>query len=129
MSTDQNILVKLNNAGLQLNNKWLVKGVSLKVEKGKIVIYKRSNESIIETIDVRSSQVSGANTNQITITPRAKLAPFTEYYLKIDSLAFDDLSGNSFAGLEDRKQISFYTGATESISDLDSCLTSFPNFF
>ena len=37
MSTDQNILVKLNNAGLQLNNKWLVKGVSLQVEKGEIV--------------------------------------------------------------------------------------------
>ena len=37
MSTDQNILVKLNDAGLQLNNKWLVKGVSLQVEKGKIV--------------------------------------------------------------------------------------------
>ena len=37
MSTDQNILVKLNDAGLQLNNKWLVKGVSLQVEKGEIV--------------------------------------------------------------------------------------------
>ena len=37
MSTDQNILVKLNDAGLQLNNRWLVKGVSLQVEKGKIV--------------------------------------------------------------------------------------------
>ena len=37
MSTDQNILVKLNDAGLQLNNKWLVKGVSLQVKKGKIV--------------------------------------------------------------------------------------------
>ena len=37
MSTDQNILVKLNDAGLKLNNKWLVKGVSLQVEKGKIV--------------------------------------------------------------------------------------------
>ena len=37
MSIDQNILVKLNDAGLQLNNKWLVKGVSLQVEKGKIV--------------------------------------------------------------------------------------------
>ena len=37
MSADQNILVKLNDAGLQLNNKWLVKGVSLQVEKSKIV--------------------------------------------------------------------------------------------
>ena len=37
MGSDQNILVKLNKAGFNLNNKWLVKGVSLQVEKGKIV--------------------------------------------------------------------------------------------
>ena len=37
MSSNNNILVKLNNAGYQYNNKWLVKGVSLSVEKGKIV--------------------------------------------------------------------------------------------
>ena len=37
MSSNQNILVKLNRAGFSLNNKWLVKGVSLQVEKGKIV--------------------------------------------------------------------------------------------
>jgi zinc transport system ATP-binding protein len=37
MSSNNNILVKLNKAGYQYNNKWLVKGVSLSVEKGKIV--------------------------------------------------------------------------------------------
>ena len=37
MSPNNNILVKLNNAGYQYNDKWLVKGVSLSVEKGKIV--------------------------------------------------------------------------------------------
>ena len=37
MGSDQNILVKLNKAGFSLNNKWLVQGVSLQVEKGKIV--------------------------------------------------------------------------------------------
>ena len=37
MSSNNNILVKLNNAGYQHNDKWLVKGVSLNVEKGKIV--------------------------------------------------------------------------------------------
>ena len=37
MSTENNILVKLNCVGLKQNEKWLVKGVSLKVEKGKIV--------------------------------------------------------------------------------------------
>ena len=37
MSDNQNTLVKLNEAGFRVNNKWLVKGVSLQVEKGKIV--------------------------------------------------------------------------------------------
>ena len=37
MSSNINILVKLNNTGLCINDKWLVKGVSLQVEKGKIV--------------------------------------------------------------------------------------------
>ncbi len=37
MSSENNILVKLNNAGSKQNQKWLVKGVSLQVEKGKIV--------------------------------------------------------------------------------------------
>ncbi len=37
MSLEKNILVKLNNVGIQQNEKWLVKGVSLEVEKGKIV--------------------------------------------------------------------------------------------
>ena len=37
MSAEKNILVKLNNVGIQQNEKWLVKGVSLEVEKGKIV--------------------------------------------------------------------------------------------
>ena len=37
MSKQNNILVKLNEVGIKQNDKWLVKGVSLVVEKGKIV--------------------------------------------------------------------------------------------
>ena len=37
MNSDQNILVKLKDASFKINDKWLVKGVSLQVEKGKIV--------------------------------------------------------------------------------------------
>ena len=37
MNANQNILDKLKNAGYKINDKWLVKGVSLQVEKGKIV--------------------------------------------------------------------------------------------
>ncbi len=37
MSANQNILVKLKDAGFKINDRWLVQGVSLQVEKGKIV--------------------------------------------------------------------------------------------
>ena len=98
------------------------------VERGSIAIYKRSNDSLVETIDIRSSQVLGTNTNQITIIPRVNLAPYTEYYLKIDNLAFDDLAGNSFSGVEGRKSISFYTSATGFNSVLDSNNEIFSTF-
>ena len=37
MNIENNILVKLNEVGFQQNKKWLVKGVTLQVERGKIV--------------------------------------------------------------------------------------------
>ena len=37
MDIKKNILVRLDNAGYSQNNKWLVRGVSLQVVKGKIV--------------------------------------------------------------------------------------------
>ena len=37
MSANQNILVELKDVGFKINDKWLVQGVSLQVEKGKIV--------------------------------------------------------------------------------------------
>ena len=37
MKLNKNILVKLKQAGFRINEKWLVKGVSLQIEKGKIV--------------------------------------------------------------------------------------------
>ena len=37
MNSNQNILVKLKQASFRINNKWLVKGVSLQIEKGRIV--------------------------------------------------------------------------------------------
>ena len=80
------------------------------VETGNIVIYKTSDNSVVETIDVTSNQVTGSGTSQITINPTDDLEPLTEYYLKIDATAFDDPSGNSYAGISDTTSLSFTTG-------------------
>ena len=45
MSSENSTLVKLNNAGFKQNDKWLVEGVSLTVEKGKIVTLIGTNGS------------------------------------------------------------------------------------
>ena len=57
------------------------------VESGNIVIYKSSDDSVVETIDVTSNQVTGSGTSQITIDPSVTLDSSTEYYVKIDATA------------------------------------------
>jgi len=37
VESSDNLLVKMENAGVYVNNKWLVKDVSLEIEKGKII--------------------------------------------------------------------------------------------
>ena len=37
MESSDNLLVKMEKAGVFINNKWLVKDVSLEIEKGKII--------------------------------------------------------------------------------------------
>ena len=37
MSLDKNTLVRLKDAGIKQEEKWLVKGVSLEVNRGKII--------------------------------------------------------------------------------------------
>ena len=56
---------------------------------GNIVIYKTSDNSVVETIDV-TNLGDRICTSQITINPTDNLDSLTEYYLKIDATAFDD---------------------------------------
>ena len=77
------------------------------VETGNIVIYKSSDDSVVETIDVTSGQVTGTGSTQITINPSSDLAEQTEYYVQIAATAFDDSSSNSYAGISDKTTLSF----------------------
>ena len=78
------------------------------VESGNITIKKTSDDSTVETIDVTGGQVSGTGSSTITINP----TDFTfgvEYYVLIDSTAFDDSSDNSYAGISSTTALSFST--------------------
>ena len=58
------------------------------VESGNIEIYKTSDNSLVETIDVTSSQVTGTGTTAITINPSSDFEYNVEYYVLIDTTAF-----------------------------------------
>ncbi|MCP5100187.1 MAG: DUF5011 domain-containing protein, partial [Chloroflexi bacterium] len=75
---------------------------------GNITIKKSSDNSVVETIDVTSGQVtvSGAT---VTINPSSDFASLTGYYVQIDATAFDDTPGNSYAGISDTTTWNFTT--------------------
>jgi surface protein len=77
------------------------------VESGNITIKKTSDDSTIATIDVTSGLVTGTGTNTITVNPSSDLLDSTEYYVLIDATAFDDPSGNSYAGITSTTALSF----------------------
>jgi methionine-rich copper-binding protein CopC len=79
------------------------------VGTGSIVIKKTSDDSTVETIDVTGGKVTGGGTNTITINPVTTLAGETGYYMLIDATAFDDATGNSYAGISDKTVWNFTT--------------------
>jgi hypothetical protein len=78
-------------------------------ETGNITIYNASDDSIVETIDVTSAQVTGSGTTAITINPASNLVSETGYYIFVDSTAFDDADSKSYAGISASSTWSFTT--------------------
>ena len=76
-------------------------------ESGNISIYKSTDGSLVEEIDVTGGQVSGSGSAQITVNPTSDLESGVEYYILIDSTAFDDSLSNSYAGISNAGDLSF----------------------
>ncbi|MBU8893764.1 MAG: Ig-like domain-containing protein [Bacteroidales bacterium] len=67
---------------------------------GNIYLYE-TGVGIVETYNVLS-QITGSGTSTITVDPTSSLSGSTDYHIQIDPTAFDDLAGNSFAGISDQ---------------------------
>jgi uncharacterized protein YhjY with autotransporter beta-barrel domain len=89
------------------------------VESGNIVIKKSLDDSIVETIDVTGSKVTGTGTTTITINPASVLTGLTGYYLNIAATAFDDALSNSYAGISDTTTLNFATIRTSLPTPVD----------
>ncbi len=91
----------------------LVATFSEAVQKGtgNIVIRRSSDNSVVETIDVTSAQVTVSG-NQVTINPTNDLTTSTGFYVEIATGAIEDLASNDFAGIANATTWNFTTAAT-----------------
>ena len=63
--------------------------------------------------------MTGSGTSQITVTPSSDFDNDTEYYVLIAATAFDDVSGNSYAGISSTTALSFTTDLEDPTNDKD----------
>ena len=91
-------------------------------ESGNIDIVNTSTGETIE-IDVTGALLSGSGTTEITINPSSNLEHDTSYHVKIDSSAFDDAAGNSYAGVSSTTTFNFSTKPGEVFNETVKTLT------
>ena len=77
---------------------------------GDVKIYKSSDDTLVESINVQLSGVSIADT-VVTIMRSVTLAAETAYYVKITPGAFTDVIGNAYAGITTATVWNFTTTA------------------
>ncbi|MEG3985172.1 Ig-like domain-containing protein, partial [Microcoleus sp. T3B2] len=78
---------------------------------GNIVIKKVSDNSVVETINVTSTNVTVSGST-VTVNPTADLAQGTGYYVEIAAGAIKDLAGNNYAGITGATAWKFNTADT-----------------
>lgn len=66
---------------------------------GNILIYRSSDDRIMNTIDISSSEVTISG-NRVVVNPPTDLSYNTSFYVNIDASGFQDLRGNYFTGLD-----------------------------
>ena len=85
---------------------------------GDIVIKKKSDDSVIETIDVTSGIVTISN-SVVTIDPSNLILPTsTEFYVTVAATAFSDDAGNMYAGINNNTDWTFTIIAASTVNSV-----------
>jgi methionine-rich copper-binding protein CopC len=76
---------------------------------GNIVIKRGSDDSVFESFDIVSTNVTFSGTNVVTFSPTNEFLMGTGYYVQIGTNAIHDLAGNAYAGITDTSTWNFTT--------------------
>jgi len=83
---------------------------------GYVKLYKSDN-TLVKSFDVTSSDISITD-NIVEINMSSYLEQDTSYYILVESTAFDDTAGNSFAGITDSTTLNFSTSSDDSLGNI-----------
>lgn len=99
---------------------------SVSTSSGSILIKKTSDDSLVESIDVTGSRITGGGSSSITIDPTSVLPESTQLYVIVPSTAFKDASNNFFDGISSSSTWTFTTSDITSpvISNIASSTAS-----
>jgi len=78
---------------------------------GTVTIFRASDESVFETINIASDQVQVTGA-QVSIDPSSDLDQGTEFYVRLSNGAVEDLFGNAFGGINDNQTFNFRTAGS-----------------
>ncbi len=82
---------------------------SVEVGTGYVTVYKTEDNSVVEALNVEDVDYVEVINPDVYLYLTDLLEADTDYYIKIDATAFDDLAGNSFAGIADEATWNFQT--------------------
>ena len=97
---------------------------AVKVGIGNVLLKKKNDDSVIETIDITSANITGWGTPNLIINPSNNLPFNTEIYVNIDSGAILDNLDNPFLGISDNSTWSFITIADDSTEETSQDLVN-----
>ncbi|MEO9872706.1 MBG domain-containing protein [Ekhidna sp.] len=91
---------------------------------GNVLIKDALTDEIVQSIDVSNTNVTISN-SEVTIDPVFDLKKSSNYYIEIESTAFEDLAGNAYTGISDKTIWNFSTElkTAPSISFIDIAKT------
>ncbi|MBF0432993.1 MAG: Ig-like domain-containing protein, partial [Fibrobacteria bacterium] len=93
------------------------------VDDGYVRIKKIFDSTIVDSIHVDSTNVTGSGTDTIDIVLNNQLDPGVAYFVQVDSLAFRDSFGNPYAGINDDYSWNFVGGFFSEVSNITDSLT------
>jgi endonuclease I len=96
---------------------------NVKKGTGSILIKRSSDNSILESINVTTSQVTVTGA-ALTITPSANFANSTGYYIEIPAGTIEDIAGNDYAGISGAAAWNFTTIAASVLPSATETFTT-----